>query len=958
MNLSKYFTEKPLNKILEHHNSIYKLREVAGNREEKLKALQRQIDLLNTMNEGGKVKLKLPQDFVSYFLDDQDVDEIWAATRINKGISDKATILGDMRQVWKIFEYLDFVEDEETKERHKKENEGSSYIPPIRDDSDGGDDDSDEGDDDDSDGGDESQNEENKDDEKDDVLDDDDDDDILGKKKKEKKGPYFPHLNVQSHAFDQFSWNLNNINDLIKQRDYIANHIVEGQSRRRGSRSPNRQKKGGSGVMEKTGKMVSGLLFGGFGGGGSNDNMNDDFLSKAFINPSKRKEAPPKKAPVKKKDPPRKTTVPLPVTPPHEPIQPPSPPPPKEIDRNKNKEKKQKKKKKTLNRTERRHLIMNRKGNYKRPESNDVYEELKARGVHDSDYESHSSAIDSSSDEGVLDRDDLSSQTTSKTTRITRRGRSSSSNDNSNKGKNKKSKGKDKGKGKKSKDKDIDIGNYKSLEDMKIAQSKAGRKIYLKQKTMINGLKTLVLPDGSHLPLAQAYALRHDEVPPAEYAQYLEPPSDGRKYYNDPPIKDKDKDKKSKTKTKAKNTDNVPINAHANLNKKSKSKKTSTKKKSSIKASEHDEYEGYNLTKEERKNVENMTPSRRRNFLKLKAGSNWAKGRPKDKTVEQAKKEARRAERHKQKEKEKRRKEKERSTVVNKVELKTAVNPTTQEAARIAAAAKKEKERLKIVDQGVVRRTREKIEDVKKSFKNPTRDERYTLERMDQLADLLEAYHADGGSYDAARRKEIDDELMSQNMKLQGYAKRRKKMSTQQTVDGGLYKRYMNRLNYVKTHYKGISNEDKQHLINTHDSIVEWEKMYHDQSWTQEKRDKQVKVVEDKMKQVETIRGKYYASLNKENDVKKAKLMKKHVLVLRKKSLTTAEHKIIEEANNDANMMLAEYDPRSNFDLDSRNVSYENLKKSFAKLKNVSAKYIKSKKSQPKTQPLKSYPLN
>ena len=28
MNLSKYFTEKPLNKILEHHDQIYKLREV------------------------------------------------------------------------------------------------------------------------------------------------------------------------------------------------------------------------------------------------------------------------------------------------------------------------------------------------------------------------------------------------------------------------------------------------------------------------------------------------------------------------------------------------------------------------------------------------------------------------------------------------------------------------------------------------------------------------------------------------------------------------------------------------------------------------------------------------------------------------------------------------------------------------------------------------------------------
>lgn len=49
--------------------------------------------------EGGKYSnnppqttLSLPNDFVSHFLDDRDIDDIWAATHINKGVSDKATI--------------------------------------------------------------------------------------------------------------------------------------------------------------------------------------------------------------------------------------------------------------------------------------------------------------------------------------------------------------------------------------------------------------------------------------------------------------------------------------------------------------------------------------------------------------------------------------------------------------------------------------------------------------------------------------------------------------------------------------------------------------------------------------------------------------------------------------------------------------------------------------------------
>ena len=216
MNLSKYFTDKPLKKILEHHDALYKMREVAQSRGEKLAALATQVEMLNTMNEGGQVKLKLPQDFISHFLDDQDIDDIWAATHINKGISDKATILGDMRQVWKIFTYLDFIDGKKKKEDgildDKKKKDEKEDPKDDKDDEKGN-------------GKAEIENEDedakdanrNEDDEKAEILDEKDD------KNDTPKGPYFTNSMAQSIALDGQSWNLNNMQDMLLERNFMAN---------------------------------------------------------------------------------------------------------------------------------------------------------------------------------------------------------------------------------------------------------------------------------------------------------------------------------------------------------------------------------------------------------------------------------------------------------------------------------------------------------------------------------------------------------------------------------------------------------------------------------------------------------------------------------------------------------------------------------------------------------------
>ena len=120
MNLVQNFGNQNINKILKVHNYIYGLRETANNRDSKLHALSEQIRFLNAMNRGGAIQLELPKDFVQHFLDDEDLDNIWAATHITRGKGNRNSILGDMKQVWKIFNYLDFVRRPK-KDHDKKE---------------------------------------------------------------------------------------------------------------------------------------------------------------------------------------------------------------------------------------------------------------------------------------------------------------------------------------------------------------------------------------------------------------------------------------------------------------------------------------------------------------------------------------------------------------------------------------------------------------------------------------------------------------------------------------------------------------------------------------------------------------------------------------------------------------------------------------------------------------------
>ena len=111
MNLDKFVANTSFDKLLKQHNTLYNLREVSRNRQERINALQHHIKYLNAVNKGGKVQLHMPSDFVSHFLDDQDLERIWAATQITNGRSNKAGILGDMKQVFRVFSYLDFVKD-------------------------------------------------------------------------------------------------------------------------------------------------------------------------------------------------------------------------------------------------------------------------------------------------------------------------------------------------------------------------------------------------------------------------------------------------------------------------------------------------------------------------------------------------------------------------------------------------------------------------------------------------------------------------------------------------------------------------------------------------------------------------------------------------------------------------------------------------------------------------------
>jgi hypothetical protein len=57
--------------------------------------------------QASPFQLHLPDDFISSWLDEQDINELWVATTINKG--NKQTILGDVQNVFKLFNYLDLV---------------------------------------------------------------------------------------------------------------------------------------------------------------------------------------------------------------------------------------------------------------------------------------------------------------------------------------------------------------------------------------------------------------------------------------------------------------------------------------------------------------------------------------------------------------------------------------------------------------------------------------------------------------------------------------------------------------------------------------------------------------------------------------------------------------------------------------------------------------------------------
>ena len=122
MNIEHLFSNQSLDNILKVNNALYSLRESAKTREDKINALETQIAALNEMNKvGGKyskkspnITLGLPRDFVSNFLNDADINELWAATHINKGVEDKATILGNMRDVFRVFTYLDFIHPAKT----------------------------------------------------------------------------------------------------------------------------------------------------------------------------------------------------------------------------------------------------------------------------------------------------------------------------------------------------------------------------------------------------------------------------------------------------------------------------------------------------------------------------------------------------------------------------------------------------------------------------------------------------------------------------------------------------------------------------------------------------------------------------------------------------------------------------------------------------------------------------
>ena len=83
MNFEKYFTDQPFNKILKHHNAVYNIREVARTRQEKLNALQQQIDMLNNMNSGAKkVELDLNSNF-----SESDIEQVRTNNKVKRTLN-------------------------------------------------------------------------------------------------------------------------------------------------------------------------------------------------------------------------------------------------------------------------------------------------------------------------------------------------------------------------------------------------------------------------------------------------------------------------------------------------------------------------------------------------------------------------------------------------------------------------------------------------------------------------------------------------------------------------------------------------------------------------------------------------------------------------------------------------------------------------------------------------------
>ena len=118
MNVKQLLDNQNINQVLKYHHNVSNMRNNAKTIQQKVNAMQKQIGLYNLMNNAGayysgslpEFKLILPNDFIADFLDTQHIEDLWVATSINKGNPNKSTILGDVQNVFKLFNYLDLIE--------------------------------------------------------------------------------------------------------------------------------------------------------------------------------------------------------------------------------------------------------------------------------------------------------------------------------------------------------------------------------------------------------------------------------------------------------------------------------------------------------------------------------------------------------------------------------------------------------------------------------------------------------------------------------------------------------------------------------------------------------------------------------------------------------------------------------------------------------------------------------